>query len=147
MKEVILAKLHEIIDKQIANAKNAMDAAQESAMSDGKSSAGDKFETGRAMGHRDRDMYANQLAVALSEKSILYKINGKEQHLAIGMGSLVHTTAGIFFISISLGKISVDGEMIYAISSQANVALELMRKEVGDHFLMQGKEHEILAVI
>jgi hypothetical protein len=144
MKEKILIKLHEHIDKQIANARKAMDAAQESAMSDGKSSAGDKFETGRAMAHRDRDMYAKQLALALNEKEVLYKINTKIEHTLVSLGSLVETTAGIFFLSISMGKIVIDDVSIYAVSTQAPICFDMMGKKVGESFVVQNKEHRIL---
>jgi hypothetical protein len=147
MKEEILTRLHEMIDKQISNAKNAMDAAQESAMSDDKSSAGDKFETGRAMGHRDRDMYANQLALALSEKEALYKINVKVDHLFVSLGSLVHTTAGIFFISISMGKMVIDDKALYAVSPQAPISSSLIGKQNGENFIVRGQEHKILSIL
>jgi hypothetical protein len=39
-----------------------MESAQQSANSEEKSSAGDKYETSRAMGHLEKDMHARQLA-------------------------------------------------------------------------------------
>ncbi len=146
MKNKLLERLHELIDLQISNSKNAMDAAQESAMSDGKSSAGDKFETSRAMGHRDRDMYANQLALALNEKAILYKINTETDHQFITLGSLVETTLGIFFISISMGKIQFENGLYFAVSPQAPVCKDMIGKSVGDTFLVNGKGYGILGV-
>jgi hypothetical protein len=146
MKEKILIKLHEHIDKQIANAQHAMEAAQESAMSEGKSSAGDKFETGRAMAHRDRDMYAQQLALALNEKEVLHKINTKIEHTLFSLGSLVDTTAGLFFISISMGKIVVDDVSIYAVSPQAPICVDMMGKKVGESFMVQDRKHSILGL-
>ncbi len=147
MKEKILIKLHEHIDKQIANARQAMDAAQEAAMGEGKSSAGDKFETGRAMAHRDRDMYAKQLAMALNEKEVLYKINSEVEHVFISLGSFVHTTAGIFFIAISMGKIVVDDMAIYAVSQHAPICVDMIGKKVGESFITQNKKHTILSII
>ncbi len=146
MKDIILIKLHALIDKQIDNARHAMDAAQESAMSDGKSSAGDKFETGRAIAHRDRDMYAKQLAVALNEKEVLYKIDTKVVHTLVSLGSLVDTTAGTYFVSISMGKMVLDDKPIYAVSPQAPICVGMMGKKVGEKFIAQNREHTILEV-
>ncbi len=146
MKNILLTKLHELIDIQIANAKNAMDAAQESAMSDGKSSAGDKFETGRAMGHRDRDMYANQLAKALEEKAVLYKINADTNHKFINLGSIVETTLGTFFISISMGKILLDDIVYYAVSLPSPICKNMLGMSAGDIFFMNDKSCQIISV-
>ncbi|MFM2392467.1 MAG: hypothetical protein RLZZ546_444 [Bacteroidota bacterium] len=146
MKEILLLKLHDWIDKQIYTAKQAMDAAQESATSDGKSSAGDKFETGRAMGHRDRDMFANQLSAALKEKESLHKIDLKIVSPSVCFGSLVETTAGIFFISISMGKIKVEDKIIFAVSPQAPVCKDLIGKVKNDSFLFQGIKYEVIFI-
>ena len=44
----------DLIGQRMTTAKEAMQQAQESANSEEKSSAGDKYETGRAMGHLQR---------------------------------------------------------------------------------------------
>ena len=49
LKDQILNKCREYVNVRIATAKQAMDNAQQSANEEGKSSAGDKYETGRAM--------------------------------------------------------------------------------------------------
>jgi hypothetical protein len=146
MKKTILQRVHELIDLQISNAKQAMDAAQESAMSDGKSSAGDKFETGRAMGHRDRDMYAQQLAIALKEKAMLNNIDVNIDHEKITLGSLVYTSGGIIFITTSLGKIKIEEQTIIAVSAQAPLSINLIGKKVGDTFKIQNVVHEIISI-
>jgi len=43
------------IEKRIHTAKSAMESAEESARNETKSSAGDKFETGRAMMHLEKE--------------------------------------------------------------------------------------------
>jgi hypothetical protein len=58
-KQAIKAACIALLEKRLAISQLAMDQAQESANSDDKSSAGDKYETGRAMGQRDRDMLPN----------------------------------------------------------------------------------------
>lgn len=147
MKEKILLKLHEQIDKQIANARQAMDAAQEASMGEDKSSAGDKFETGRAMAHRDRDMYAQQLAMAIKEKEVLYKINIKTEHTLVSLGSLVETSMGTFFLSISMGKIEVEDKFIYAVSPEAPICVGMMGKKVGEKFQFLKSDNVIKVVL
>ena len=48
-----------VVQQRIDTARHAMTAAQESANEEGKSSAGDKYETGRAMAQIERDRHAH----------------------------------------------------------------------------------------
>ena len=68
-----------------------MNDAQRSANEEGKSSAGDKYETGRAMMQIERDKAANQLEEALKLKRILDQIQPEVQHERILIGSVVIT--------------------------------------------------------
>jgi hypothetical protein len=64
-----------LITERIAMAKSPIVNAQEAANSDGKSSAGDKYETGRAMGHLEKDMYGRQQQENINELGKLHKVN------------------------------------------------------------------------
>ena len=70
--------LHErclaIVQQRMCDAKEAMDGAQQSANQEEKSSAGDKYETGRAMAQIARDQAAQQLDEALKLKNALDQI-------------------------------------------------------------------------
>src|SRR6218665_4189224 len=61
----------DLLQQRIHTARLAMDEAQASANNQEKSSAGDKYETSRAMGQIDRDMNAAQLGKALEEYRFL----------------------------------------------------------------------------
>ncbi len=65
----------DLIGQRMTTAKDAMQQAQESANSEEKSSAGDKYETGRAMGHLQKDMHARQLAASANELAALHAVN------------------------------------------------------------------------
>ena len=64
LKKLLIAHCTALLVQRITVSETAMKNAQESANSEDKSSAGDKYETSRAMGHLDRDMNAKQLLVA-----------------------------------------------------------------------------------
>src|ERR1041385_4204908 len=74
-KKKIKLRCEEIIRGRISVAEHAMKQAQESANSDEKSSAGDKHETGRAMGQIDREMNERQLKEAKRELEIIHAIS------------------------------------------------------------------------
>ena len=146
MKEKILEILQSIINERIINAKASMDAAQESANSEDKSSAGDKYETSRAMGQIDRDMYARQMVNAQNEMAALNRINIAIRSISVGLGCLVDTSAGYFFISVSVGKIDFEKKTLLAVSPSSPIGTIIMSKKVGEKFVFLGKEHKILAI-
>ncbi len=147
MKEKIIKTIENIVNERINVAKNAMDASQEAANSEGKNSAGDKYETSRAMGQIDRDMYAKQLVNAQKDKAILEKIDLAKPSISAGFGTLLESTAGYFFISISVGKIEIEGVQVIAVSQNSPIGGILMGKKVGDIFIFLGKEEKILNII
>ena len=64
-----------LLEEKMRDAELAMKAAQESANSNEKSSMGDKYETGRAMGQLERDMHAKRLSELQTEYAKLIQIN------------------------------------------------------------------------
>jgi hypothetical protein len=147
LKESVL----DILLKRIATSEHAMQLAQESANSDDKSSAGDKYETSRSMGQRDSDMHAGQLRQAQQEMVLMNSLQTDQLHEQAGMGTVVVSKDFIFFIALSLGSIelpvkngsSSTNHKIILLSAQAPLAAGLKSKKKGDSFLMAGKTVEI----
>ena len=73
----------EIIQQRINAAVQAMQNAQEAANSEEKSSAGDKYETGRAMNHLEKDMHARQLAANKNELAALLAVDNNTLHATV----------------------------------------------------------------
>ena len=134
------------VQQRIAAATLAMQAAQESANSDTKSSAGDKYETGRAMAQEERNRNAVQLREAQNLQAELARINSEQTCDTVRPGALVETTMGGFFISISAGKLSVEGKDYFAVSAAAPVAVALSGKRAGEEAVFNGKVVRVLGV-
>jgi transcription elongation GreA/GreB family factor len=126
---------HHRINERIAGAKAAIENAQEAANSEHKSSAGDKYETGRAMGHLERDMHTKQVSENLKELSTLHAVNTNAIYNAVAVGALVQCANISFFIAVGLGKQVIDSETIVFLSPNAPLAKLLMHKKAGEHFL------------
>ncbi len=90
--------------------------ANEAANEDSKSSAGDKFETGREMITQEIAKATQQLATLGEMRRALEKIRPNRQLESVGLGTLAHTSEGWFFFSVSLGNIQVEGQEVYALS-------------------------------
>jgi transcription elongation GreA/GreB family factor len=147
VKAQLLQLCHTQIQDRILLAKEAMRHAQESANSEEKSSAGDKYETGRAMAQIERDQAAHQLEEGLKLKSVLDKINPSLPHNIVTLGSLVITDKSKFFISISLGKMEFDGKEYFVVSPQSPIGKLLLNRNKKDVISFNNQNHTIVEIL
>lgn len=131
------------VEDCINTAQQAINAARESANDDTKSSAGDKYETGREMMQQEIDRNRKQLEESKRMKMVLEQIDPLKTSDTIQNGSLVITNYGKFFISISRGQIFLDGTNYFAISAVSPIGLKLMKQRIGTEFDFNGKKFRI----
>lgn len=130
----------EILKQRIDASCNSVQNAQAAANEEDKSSAGDKYETGRAMSHLEKDMYARQLAANKSDMASLNLIDCEQTYHSVMPGCLVKCTGTSFFIAAGLGKIMVGQETIFLLSYHAPLARLLCDKKIGDTLSFNGRE-------
>ena len=140
IKRQLFEKCKENADDRIRHAKEAMLAAQEAANEESKSSAGDKYNTVRALMQIETDRYARQLIEAQKLAGTMDLIHIERQHDQLDLGSLVETDNGNFFIATSVGKISVDDFTAFAISAASPIGQQLMGKKEGDQLSFNNKK-------
>ena len=128
-----------LIEQRVTNAQLSMQQAQEAANEEEKSSAGDKYETSRAMSHLEKDMHAKQLESNRQELAVVSSIECDNIFNAVTTGSVVICDGASFFIAAGLGKASIEGENIYLLSPNAPVAALLFNKKCGDHIDFNNK--------
>ena len=146
MKLTILTYVKTYLDQRMQTSLDAMNAAQESANGESKSSAGDKYETSRAMGHLDRDMHARMYQQTREERKLVERIDGNINFKKGALGAFISTSMGDFFLSVSIGQVIIDEKPIMIISPQSPIGTLLIGKIVGDKFSFRGKETTILAM-
>jgi hypothetical protein len=127
-----------IIEQRVMAARQAADQAQQAANQEEKSSAGDKYETGRAMGHLQKNMHAGQLAAHLKDLATLQAIVTDLLYTTPVTGAFITCTGLSFFIAAGLGKQLIDGQPIFFISPYAPLAQLLSQKKTGDAFSFNG---------
>lgn len=108
--------------------------AQEAANEETKSSAGDKFETGREVMQQEIDLNLSRLNELNVQKTVLEQIVPAQTNTVIAPGSLVYTTNGNFYIAISAGNFVVDGKKYYAISAASPIGSKLTGHKAGHSF-------------
>jgi len=146
LKKKLLAHCNDVLLKRIAAAKSAMEQSQEAANSEGKSSAGDKYETSRVMGQLDRDMNARQFEEAKRDLAFVNSINTDSIFSSVQTGCVAVTDKNTFFISIGLGTTTVDKQNFVLLSAASPVAKMMEGKKAGEQFILNRESINILDV-
>ena len=134
------------LGQRIATTNEAMQQAQEAANSEEKSSAGDKYETGRAMGHLQKDMHARQLAELVRELAALHAVNVDQLCQEAKIGALLRTEEIDFFISVGLGRQTIDSRTVVFLSPLAPLTRTLQNKQTGDSIIFQKEPLPIVQI-
>ena len=108
-----------------------------------KSSMGDKYETSREMVQQEINNLQVQLNENLKALNSLKLIN-TNQHSVIGLGSLVETEKGFFYIAVSLGEIRFQEKKIFVISIESPLAKAMHGKSKGDEFILNNLKQSII---
>jgi len=143
-KPALHALCQTFIEQRISAARTAMQAAQESSSSETKSSAGDKYETGREMANAERDRNAAHMQQAQQLQAELGRINPEAACDTVRPGALVATSMGRFYISISAGQLA--GHDVFAVSAAAPVAVALKGLRAGEEAVFNGQTVRVLEV-
>lgn len=146
LKAALVAQLLHRLEQNIAETEQAIASAKESRDNESKSSAGDKYETGRAMMQIELENNGIQLQKSRAAKQDLLQLNLQEVHNIAGQGSLIYTNQGTYFISIGFGKLALDGQEYYAISLASPIGQALKNAKVGENVSFQGKVVEVLRI-
>lgn len=147
IKQALYDQLNVMLNEKITAIRQAMTETSESMKNDTKSSAGDKFETGREMMQIELNNQQVQLNKLTQLHHDLSLIKVSEIHTSIGFGSLVHTSMGCYFVSVALGKIVLNDANYYALSLASPIGRALHGAKVGDVLTFQGKKIEILGMV
>ena len=91
-------------------------------------------------------MMARQYQKALDQKELLQRINPEEKMEEAMFGAVVLTEKQSVFISISLGKLTVEGTYIFAISPQTPFFEAIHNKKEGEEYDFRGTKGKILSL-
>ncbi|MEP6583599.1 MAG: hypothetical protein ABJA90_05015 [Ginsengibacter sp.] len=135
-----------ILEKRIGTIRNAITDAQATANGEEKSSAGDKYETSRAMSHLEKDMQAKQLSSNLKELESLLSVDCTQIYNSVQTGSLVNCDFISFFIAAGLGKLVFENKIVLLVSPAAPVSKMLSGKKAGDNIVFNNKQYLVKEV-
>ena len=131
------------INDKIAAIEAEMRSIQSSANEETKSSAGDKYETSRAMMMLEKEKFASQREEAFKMQKVLNMIDPDRTFESVALGTLVETDKYIYYISVGIGKIDLNNQSYFAISPASPIGNELISKKVGEEIEFNGKKLKI----
>ena len=134
------------IANKIAHLLQGLKDLKISAANETKSTAGDKYETALAMLQIEQANVNKQLQIFKDQQLVLQRINPDHQVSTVGLGSLICTNVGYFFLSVALGKIEVDGVTVFAISPLSPLGAKLLRLQKNDTVSINNRAYSILNV-
>ncbi|MFM6948625.1 MAG: 3-oxoacyl-ACP synthase [Aquirufa sp.] len=148
--KVVKGKLIELIKEDLKQKIQEMERdfqlARESRNSDTKSSAGDKFETGREMMQKEMDKCAMMIDLYKNQLTIMDQIKQKTSILA-DQGSLIITDKAQYLLSIGLGKVILENQTYFIISADSPIGSLLKGKSIGHKIKFRDNSFEILQII
>jgi len=143
MKQKIHQHYLQLVQDKIDVFQDMISSLTEDSKNDAKGSAGDKHETALSMMHIEQEKLTHKLKESIQQKSILDKIDTSQIHNKVAVGSLVKTNNLTVYISVALPKITFDAQNIFAISPQSPLGIQLMGKQIGFQFEMNGTKYLI----
>ncbi len=111
-----------------------------------KSSAGDKYETGREMINQEKNKVLDQINAMRNHKNGLIQIQSLPTPGMVAYGALVSTTLGNFLIATAMGKLSPPYENVFVISASSPIFKAMQTKKTGEIFEWQNKQLTIESI-
>ena len=139
MKEEICKSVLIMLEQKIKIAKESISCIQEARNNETKSSAGDKYETSRAMMQAELDKQNILLQQFIQQKNVFLKIQKTKPSEKIDFGSWVETNQGNYLIAIGIGKV----RDAFVISLASPLGMALKGQRIGDKTSFQNKEYKI----
>lgn len=134
------------LESNIQQLEKAIADIQSAANQETKSSAGDKYETGRAMMQQEKDKLSARLATNLNQLSHLKQLKPALSKEQVENGSLVQTNEGLFYFAAAIGKLQLGEKKCFVISLDSPLAKALWHKKKGEIIDFQGRKIRIVEI-
>jgi transcription elongation GreA/GreB family factor len=146
-KQIVINHCIEKLDQIFHELDFVLSDLNDSITNETKSSVGDKYETSRSMIQMEQEKIHKQKGKFFQMKEIIKKVNPEIEQNQVGLGSLVETTNGWYFVSIALGKIEIEGNTIFCLSPDSPLGNTLRGKKRNDAFPFNQLEFKILDIV
>lgn len=146
IKEKLYKACEAYVDERIKRIEDSMAGLESDLENETKSSAGDKYETGREMINLEINKLAEQLQQFKNLRNTLNIAKSRTNNGSAQLGTAVKTNMANYFIAIPADRIIVDGDEYFPIGANSPIAQLLLHKKAGEKITFNGKSAEILEV-
>lgn len=147
IKEQLFEECKKYIDKRKQTIQDIIGSNKKALLSETKSSAGDKHETGRAMLQLEMEKASQQIVVVQNMEQVLHKINITKTSEVVCLGSIVYTNKATYFLAVSVGQVFIDKTPFFVVSSASPIGKVLLGKRVGDVIIFNGQQINIEQIV
>lgn len=145
-KQAIHQQCLELVDERILQVQKQINDLREAAGESGKSSAGDKHETGRAMADLEVEKQQASLKNLLQMHATLTQIDPLQKRDRVAPGALIETDLGTFYIATAIGRIQVGEKEVLVISTDAPIIKALQKYPIISQVIFNGNMYVIQSV-
>lgn len=147
-KEFLITHLLEYLSNRKNSIEQELREIVISRNNESKSSAGDKYETGRERIQQEKDKLEGTLNNLKTQIAVVDKIKKQKtgKHL-VNLGSLIKTNKGKFFISIGLGKVKANEQTYFVVSPRSPAGQILINMSVAESKPFQGNELTVIDIL
>ena len=147
LKQQIHQHYLQLINQKVQLLQQVLADLKESGANETKSTAGDKHETALAMLQIEQANTRGQLKEVLEQKAALEKINPALSAAAVVNGSLIKTSRGWLYLSVALGRATVEDITVIALSPQSPLGKQLVGLKVSDVAVINSIHYEIEIIL
>lgn len=147
IKSQLLTKCKLAVEVRLEKIRKTIADIEESLLEESKNTSGDKHETGRAMLQIDRENAGKQLLEIEKLIQLLNRIDVDVSTDYVRLGSLVITDKFKYFISISIGAVSLDDENYLCVALNSPIGTLLSGKRVDETFNFNGQITRIINIV
>ena len=145
-KAALFRECQKYLDLRINRILTSIKDLENSLTGETKSSAGDKYETGREMINAEIEKLSAQLYEFRKLEEVLQLAGRSSYSKKAGLGSVVETSTAHYFIAIPAGEIVFENKKYYAIGANSPIAKMLLGKHEGEEFSFNGISTKIQLV-
>ncbi len=147
LKDELIKQCYDQIKDKLDVIDKELESIQQAASEETKSSAGDKYETGREMMMLEKTKLLKQKEQVAIQLKPIRSIDLTKNFNQVETGAIVETSSGgLYFIASSIGVIKLPERSVFVVSPLSPIAQLMLGKTVGDAFEFNGKKQEILSV-
>lgn len=144
-KKILLENCVDLIDQKLSSIQTAINDYKKDLLSESKSSAGDKHETGRAMLQLEMEKLGQQYQTVLVQKQALQKIDLAPKK-TVQVGSLVFANNMYYFLATSIGQVVCKNNKVMVVSASSPIGKVLIGKNKGANLHFNNTSITITAI-